>query len=70
MCHNTQFKDAFSNGVYDFTYVFDDIKDYISKPDVAIGNLETTFVGAEKGYSGYPQFNSPTELAKNLKDVG
>ena len=28
MCHNTQFKDAFSNGVYDFSYVFSDIEKY------------------------------------------
>lgn len=70
MCHNTQFKDAYKNGVYDFKYVFDDIKDYLSSPDITVGNLETTFAGAEKGYSGYPQFNTPSELGTNLKDVG
>ncbi len=70
MCHNTQFKDAYKNGTYDFSYVFDDVKDYISTPDVAVGNLETTFAGAARGYNGYPQFNSPEQLATNLKDVG
>lgn len=70
MCHNTQFKDAYSNGTYDFKYVFDDIKDYISTPTLAIGNLETTFAGGTKEYTGYPMFNSPPELATNLKDIG
>ena len=70
MCHNTQFKDAFSNGVYDFSYVFSDIKDYIQNADIAIGNLETTFAGASKGYGGYPEFNTPEALAYNLKNFG
>ena len=26
MCHNTQYMDAYSNGKYDFSYVFKDIK--------------------------------------------
>lgn len=48
MCYNTQFKDAYSNGSYDFSYVFTDIKDYIQSSDISIGNLETTFAGSEK----------------------
>ena len=70
MCHNTQIKDAYKNGTYDFSYVFTDIKEYIEKADIAIGNLETTFAGSKKGYSGYPQFNTPEALATNLKDLG
>ena len=72
MCHNTQYKDAYnsSTGTYDFSYVFDDIKDYISGADIAVGNLETTFAGAGKGYSNYPRFNTPEQLAYDLKDFG
>lgn len=70
MCHNTQIKDAYKNGIYDFSYVFTEIKDYIENADIAIGNLETTFAGSKKGYSGYPQFNTPEILATNLKDIG
>lgn len=70
MCHNTQFKDAYSNQSYDFSYVFTDIKDYIQNSDISIGNLETTFAGAESGYGGYPAFNTPEALAYNLKDLG
>ena len=70
MCHNTQFQDAYSEGKYDFSYVFSDIKDYIESADIAIGNLETTFAGSKKGYNGYPQFNTPESLAYNLKELG
>ena len=70
MCHNSQYKDAYNGSTYDFSYVFDDIKDYISSADIAVGNLETTFAGKERGYSNYPRFNSPEQLAYNLKDMG
>ena len=72
MCHNSQYTDAYieSEDTYDFSYVFEDIKDYISSADIAIGNLETTFAGKERGYSNYPRFNTPEQLATNLKDLG
>ena len=70
MCHNTQYMDAYSNGKYDFSYVFKDIKKYIEKADIAIGNLETTFAGSERGYSSYPTFNTPEALALDLKELG
>lgn len=72
MCHNTQYKDAYisSSDTYDFSYVFEDVKNYICEADVAIGNLETTFAGKAKGYSNYPRFNTPEQLAYNLKDFG
>ena len=72
MCHDSQYKDAYisSTGTYDFSYVFEDIKNYISEADIAIGNLETTFAGKAKGYSNYPRFNTPEQLAYNLKDFG
>lgn len=72
MCHNSQYQDAYNSktGTYDFSYAFADIKQYISSADIAIGNLETTFAGKEKGYSNYPRFNTPEQLAINLKDFG
>lgn len=72
MCHNSQYTDAYNSatGTYDFSYVFTDIKDYISSADIAVGNLETTFAGKEKGYSNYPRFNTPEQLATNLRDFG
>ena len=34
------------------------------------GNLETTFAGEDRGYSGYPTFNSPAALGTALKNIG
>lgn len=72
MCHNSQYNDAYisSSGTYDFSYVFEDIKSYISSADIAVGNLETTFAGKARGYSNYPTFNTPEQLATNLKTFG
>ena len=72
MCHNTMFKDAFdfSNSTYDFSYMFDDIKYYLQTSDITIGNLETTFAGPDVKYSNFPTFNTPEQLAKNLKQAG
>lgn len=72
MCHNTQYFDAYqkSTGEYDFSYVFDEIERYTKIPDITIGSLETSFAGAERGYSNYPTFNSPDNLAYSLRKIG
>lgn len=72
MCHNTQFADAYDNSTktYDFSYVFEDVQEVTSDADISMGNLETTFAGAEKGYSNYPHFNTPEQLAYDLKEMG
>lgn len=72
MCHTTNFYDAYNKetDTYDFSKVFVDIKDYIQSADISIGNLETTFAGEDIGYTGYPTFNTPEELAQNLTDLG
>lgn len=68
MTHAPQINAAESNGIYDFSDVFEDVKGYISEADVAMCNLETTFAG--EPYTGYPTFSSPDTLAANLKDAG
>ena len=72
MCHNTMYQDAYNSSTksYDFSYFFDDVKQHIQTADIAVGNLETTFAGSKVGYSGYPTFNTPEILAKNLKQAG
>ena len=72
MCHNTQYWDAYVKeiGDYDFSYVFEDISKYTSSPDITIGSLETSFAGEERGYSNYPTFNSPDNLAYSLRQIG
>lgn len=72
MCHNTQYMDAYnsSTDLYDFSYVFEDIQTYIQSADISIGSLETTFAGKDRGYSNYPTFNSPEQLAYDLSEMG
>ena len=72
MCHNTQYQDAYNKKTdsYDFAPIFSNIADDLRNADLTIGNLETTFAGKEKGYSGYPTFNTPEALATNLKEIG
>lgn len=72
MCHLTNVKNAYNptSKDYDFSNVFKNIKDYTENADITIGNLETTFAGESRGYTGYPTFNTPEILGKNLKDIG
>ena len=72
MCHNSNYNDAYDSAVggYDFSYVFEDVKEYIESADIAIGNLETTFAGKDRGYASYPTFNTPENLARDLKEFG
>lgn len=72
MCHDTIYKDAYNpeTEAYNFSYIFDEIKYNIQTADISIGNLETTFSGSSKGYKGYPKFNTPENLALNLKKLG
>ncbi len=72
MCHKTNYKAAYNSDTktYDFSPVFVNVAKYISKADIAIGNLETTFAGEARGYNGYPTFNTPSELGVALKNIG
>lgn len=72
LCHSQNFKDAYNSetGTYDFSPMFKNIKKYFENATVAVGNLETTLAGEDRGYSGYPTFNSPDELALDLKEMG
>lgn len=72
MCPNTLYEDCFneSNHSYDFSHIFSDIKYFTQTSDFAIANLETTFSGESKGYSGYPKFNTPESLTRTLKNIG
>lgn len=57
-------------GTYDFGPMFAPIAPYLAQADYAIANLETTLAGPATGYSGYPLFNAPVELAQALELAG
>lgn len=55
-------------GVYDYSECFSEVKDYVTRADYAVVNLETPVAGAP--YSGYPCFNAPAEYAAELQRAG
>lgn len=55
---------------YDFKPMFSAVKDIISSADIAYVNQETPCAGKERGYSGYPTFNTPDEIADAVIDAG
>ena len=67
-CYNSQLTAAKTDDGYDFDNSFEHIKKYVADADLSLFDLETTLAG--EPYSGYPQFNSPDELADALKDAG
>ena len=68
--HEQLIEKAKVNNTYDFTPYYDNIRSYIESADLAFVNQETILGGKDKGYSGYPLFNTPDEMAKCLSDVG
>ena len=57
------------DGTYDFSDNYVYVDKYLKDADVTLGNFETTFSG-KKPYDGYPRFNAPEILAKNVFDAG
>lgn len=59
-----------AGGGFDFNPSFKYIQPYIEEADIAIANLETVIGGNEKGFKGFPRFNSPVETLDALKTAG
>lgn len=55
---------------YDFSHLFTECAEFISGYDIAFVNQETLMAGEEYGYSGYPRFNTPRDLAADLITAG
>ncbi|WP_196885690.1 CapA family protein [Aureivirga sp. CE67] len=70
MGHMDQINAAYNKQTktYDYTDCFKYIKETLSEPDLAIGNLEVTL--GVTPYSGYPQFSSPASYASAIKESG
>ena len=55
----------------DFSDFFKEVSPIFENYDLSIGNLELTFGGKESGdYRGYPTFNTPDQLADDIKNSG
>jgi len=57
-------------GRYEFGTIFEPVRELISAADYSIANLETRLAGDSAGYSGYPRFNCPADLADEMSQVG
>lgn len=66
--------DAYAGGIgdgkYDFTPFYQEVEPFIQKYDLRYINQETVMAGADRGYSGYPVFNSPDACAESIANVG
>ena len=58
------------DGSYNFDFEFEDIAPFLDKADIAIINQETPLAGNQLGFSGYPAFNSPTEVGDAIAKAG
>ncbi|MDE6750238.1 MAG: CapA family protein [Lachnospiraceae bacterium] len=59
-----------SDGSYDYSFLFENISAYLDKADIKVINQETIFAGNELGFSGFPTFNSPTEVGDAIAAAG
>jgi poly-gamma-glutamate capsule biosynthesis protein CapA/YwtB (metallophosphatase superfamily) len=58
------------DGSYNYNHLYSNLKEEISTADIAVANQETILGGSEFPYSGYPNFNSPTEIGDALAQAG
>lgn len=71
LIHDTVYADAqLSDGSFDFKKMYENFKEDAQNADIAFINQETILGGVELGLSGYPTFNSPTEIAADLEETG
>lgn len=69
MSHMPITNDAWNGERYDYARIMAAAGPYVETADYAVVNLETTLSGGPP-YSGYPAFNSPDDLARDLKALG
>ncbi|MEG4989141.1 CapA family protein [Microcoleus sp. BR0-C5] len=73
MMHSTQTRSGYDakKQTYNFDNFFTPVKSILSTGDWVIGNLETPLAGSDAGgYTGYPLFNAPAQLADAAKKAG
>lgn len=58
------------DGTYDFTPMYEHIKDYIQSFDLAVINQETIYVDDESKVSSYPCFGTPVAMGDAVIDTG
>lgn len=59
-----------NDGSLNYDFLFDEISEFLEQADIKIINQETPLAGNQRGFSGYPNFNSPTEVGDAIADAG
>ncbi|MFC4402058.1 CapA family protein [Gracilibacillus xinjiangensis] len=70
LIHDRVYNTAKTADGYNFLPMFEKVQNYLERPEITIANQETITGGSAIGLSSYPRFNSPYDLADNLKEVG
>ncbi|MBP1759186.1 MAG: Bacterial capsule synthesis protein cap [Firmicutes bacterium] len=71
LMHNTQIASGQqADGSFQFDSFFSPVKLLLQSGDYASTNFEAALAGEDSGYTGYPKFNSPDEMAITLKEAG
>lgn len=71
LIHNVLFEEAqLEDGMFDFKPMFENVAEDIEAADLAFINQETLMGGDDFGFSGYPAFNTPSDMANNLNTLG
>ena len=58
------------DGTYDYAFLFENISEFLATADIKVTNQETIFAGNELGFSGFPKFNSPTQVGDAIAAAG
>lgn len=70
LIHGPIYRAAKKEGHYDFSMLFQNVKDEIQESDLAIINQETILVSEPNRYSSYPTFGTPTDIGHAIVDAG
>ncbi|MDQ0268610.1 CapA family protein [Cytobacillus purgationiresistens] len=70
LIHDRVYNDAKTEQGYNFSPMLEAVKPLLQEPDITLANQETILAGTDIGLSGYPNFNSPQEVAIALMDAG
>lgn len=71
LLHGYVYRDAKkADGTFDFSNQLEYVKELVKDYDLKYWNQETIFGGKERGYSGYPRFNSPSEFGDDMLNIG
>lgn len=70
LMHNTVIWSGEREGTYNYDHLFAPVQALLSSADYTSVCLESALAGPETGFTGYPAFNSPDQLANSLKKSG